>query len=205
MWEVKTQNLKKGKSWMNLKLFNQIYSFFTILVLIIVFSTYSNSFAGVSLSGTGSYSRTRYSDTDFNKNTRAAGSISYSFFVYEIELSYQQNKDHTYIQGFQNIILRDKVYSANLVMNLMPQSSPIIPFVKGGVGLLRREVSGTYESGSPPPRNLRQPSAVIGAGMKIYFTRNLGVKGEVTSYLQEGRIRTWRDNIAAMVGLTLGF
>lgn len=161
---------------------------------------------GIELSGTGMYSKTKYSSTDYNKNTRLVGSIGYSFFTFsEIELSYQKATDRTFIANYQDITLRDEVYSANYMQNLLPQSSPIQPYAKGGVGRLHRKINGSYYNTPAPDRTINQLTVVLGAGMKIFLTRAFAIRGEATSYLQQGRIRSWKDNVSATVGITMHF
>lgn len=161
---------------------------------------------GLEISGTGMYSKTKYSSTDYNKNTRVIASIGYTFFTFsEIELSYQKSTDRTFIADYQDITLRDEVYSANWLQNLLPPSSPLQPYVKGGVGRLHRRITGSYYNTPAPDRDINQLTVVLGGGVKIFLTRALALRGEATSYLQGGRIRTWKDNVSATVGITLRF
>lgn len=170
------------------------------------FGTLASHAGDLELSGTGMYSRTKYSSTDYNKNTRVVASIGYTFFTFsEIELSYQKATDRTFIANYQDITLRDEVYSANWMQNLLPQSSPIQPYVKGGVGRLHRRITGSYYNTPAPDRDINQLTVVLGGGMKIYLTRALALRGEATSYLQGGRIRTWKDNVSATVGISIHF
>jgi hypothetical protein len=186
---------------------SQFFIFSRLLLLGVSFySGMAHAENSIEVSVGFSYTRSTYSEGNFNSNRRLGGSIGYNFFSNSsIELAFQDVVDRTFIAGYEDTRFHDRVYSANWVQGLVSRDFPVQPYVKGGVGQLNREADGKYSNGSSPPAKVDSLSAVMGAGLRIYFTRQFAIRSEVTSYLTGAKIATWRDNIGYTVGLSLMF
>ncbi len=160
------------------------------------------TYAGIFEIGAGfSINRSNYNDGSYTWTRRYSASFGY-FFTQdsELEFSFQDSITRTVVTGVQDVSFHDQVYSLDLNYHFLDEASMVRPFVKGGVGQLNRDATGTYSGGYSPPGRTDQISAVLGAGMKVKFSQRLGFKAEVNTYLLGGAISTWKDNLALMLG-----
>jgi hypothetical protein len=177
-----------------------------LLVPLLLFST--QVWAGVvEISAGFSYNRSNYSETNYSWNRRLGASIGYHLSERsQIELAFQDVMDRTKIEGYEDTTFFDKIYSANWVQAITGKNYPIQPYFKLGIGQLNRKASGNYFGGAArPPDLVDQVTGVLGAGMRIYLTKNFGLRMEGTSYLSGGAIGTWKDNFALNFGLSIYF
>jgi LytS/YehU family sensor histidine kinase len=79
------------------------------------------------------------------------------------------------------------------------------PFVKAGFGQLIREASGTYSGTVSTPVTLGSLTGILGGGLRIFLGRQISLKSEVTSYLQDGSISTWANNFIIHFGGSIYF
>lgn len=160
----------------------------------------------VEISSGLSYTRSSYGGGSYSWTRRWGSSVGYEFSDRsEIEFAYQDVVDRTRIEGYEDTTFHDEVYSFNWVQNLLGRNSPIQPYVKAGIGQLNREASGTYAGGSAPAKRVDSLTGVLGGGARIYLTRSFAIRAEVTSYLEGGSIRTWKDNVGATLGGSFSF
>jgi hypothetical protein len=151
------------------------------------------------------YNRSNYSAENYSWNRRWGLSLGYYLSERsEIELSFQDVIDRTVVTNYEDTTFHDRIYSLNWVQALTGKNAAVQPYLKVGVGQLNREATGFYGSvelgtASPPPL-VDAVTGVVGAGMRVYFTRKVGVRTEATSYLAGGSIGTWKDNYAITVG-----
>jgi len=156
----------------------------------------------IEISAGFSFSRSNYSEGNYSWTRRYGGTVGYKFSsVSSIEFSAQETFDRTKILGYEDTVFIDKVYSINWIQNLFTLSA-VQPYFKIGAGQLNREASGTYSNGASPNPQTDSLTAVLGLGVRIYVTRNLAVRSEVTSYLTGGSIRTYKDNVGMTIGLS---
>jgi hypothetical protein len=121
----------------------------------------------------------------------------------ELEFAFQDVVNVTNIQNFEDTTFHDQIYSVDWVQSFTPKTFPIQPFVKLGVGQLDRSASGTYSNGTSPPLVYDSVTVVVGAGLRLYLYKNFALRSEVTTYLTGGQIATFKDNVAATVGISL--
>jgi hypothetical protein len=159
------------------------------------------------LSSGFSFNKTDYGSGNFSWTRRYGANFGYNFWdTSEIELSFQDSVVRTMITGYEDTTFHDQVYSLNWVQSLAPKDSLFQPFIKAGIGQLNRDASGMYYAlGVAPPSTEDTVTGILGAGLKIHLTRSFGLRGEATSYLTNGRISTWKDNIGVTAGLSFYF
>ena len=87
----------------------------------------------------------------------------------------------------------------------MDEDATFKPYLRGGIGQLNRDATGTYNGGYSAPGELDQVTVIAGAGLKAKLTSRFGLKMEITTYLAGGNISTWKDNISLNVGGSIYF
>lgn len=153
-----------------------------------------------------SFNKTNYGGGNYNWSRRYGVNLGYNITdLTQIEFGYQNVRDRTKIEGYEDTTFDDEIYKLTWVQTLLPKSSPIQPFSKLGIGQLNREATGTYVGGSSPPRAVDSVTGILGAGLRIYLTRTFAIRAEVESYLQGGQIRKWKDNIGITFGISAVF
>jgi len=153
-----------------------------------------------------SFNKSNYSGSSYSWTRRWGTSIGYYFGpTSQIELAYQDVTDRSKIVGYEDTTFHDKIYSVNLVQELMPKKFPVQPYVKAGVGQLNRSATGMYAWGASPPLKVDSITGVLGAGLRIYITRTFGIRSEATTYLAGGAINKWKDNVGFTVGASFFF
>lgn len=161
---------------------------------------------GFEISTGFSFSRSQYNNQDFSWNRRWGASLGYNLTeTSEIEISFQDVVDRTRIVNYEDTTFHDRIYSANWLQNLVGKSYFVQPYVKGGIGQLNREATGSYANGAAPASRVDSLTAILGGGLRIYLTRSFAIRSEVSSYLTGARIKTWKDNVAYTLGVSLRF
>lgn len=152
------------------------------------------------------FNRTTYSEESFAWNRRQSVAFGYHFTdVSGIEFAFQDITSRTLILGFQDTTLHDQIYSVNWVQALAGRNAVFQPYLKLGFGQLNRNASGNYLGVVAVPTQVDSITVVMSAGIRIAVFRNTGLKLEATSYLEGGSIRTWKDNVAGALGLSIYF
>lgn len=156
--------------------------------------------------GAFSYTRSNYAADSYSFTRRWTGSIAYHLSdVSSIELAYENAFERTKIVGYQDTIFKDKVYSASWVQALIGKKFFFQPFVKAGAGQLNREASGSYAGGGSPPARVDSLTVILGGGVRIFLTEQIVLRVQVTSYLEAGRIKSYKDNVATSFGTSIYF
>ena len=151
-----------------------------------------------------SFYQSNYSADNYSWTRRWGASFGFHFTdLTEIEFSFQDITDRTVLSGYEDTTFHDQVYSVDIVQSLSTRSSPIQPYVKAGIGQLNRTASGTYANGASPPLVVDSLTGVLGAGLRVYLTRQFAIRAEGTSYLTGGAISTWKDNFSGTFGVSL--
>jgi len=155
-----------------------------------------------------SFSRSNYgSEFNYSWTRRWGASLGYEFNEKsQIEFAYQDLTDRTFIEGYQDTVFWDRVYSVNWVQSLLGKAYAFQPYFKAGVGQLNRDATGTYGGGaSAPVAQVDSITGVLGTGFRLYFTRTIAFRAEATSYLTGGALSTWQDNWSTSLGLSMVF
>jgi hypothetical protein len=158
------------------------------------------------LSGGYALTRSTYNGGSYTHETSWTASFGFYFTEEsEFELMYQDTKTNDYVPGVQNTTNRDRVYSANLLFHLAAKDAWVKPYVRGGIGQLNRDATGTYEGGYAPPGQMDEVTVIGGLGIKMKINDRFGAKAEAVTYLQGGSISTWQDNLNVTVGGSIYF
>lgn len=158
------------------------------------------------ISGGFYFTKSTYSDTDFNWVRRYGANAGYHFWdLSEIEFTFQDVTDRTVLTGFENTTFHDQIYGVDWNQALTPKSFPVQPYVKLGVGELNRTAYGSYTGGAAPPAELDQATLILGVGCRVYLTKNFGLRGEAISYITSGGLATYTQNISTTIGVSIYF
>lgn len=156
------------------------------------------------ISGGFYFTKSTYSDTDFNWVRRYGANAGYHFWdMSEIEFTYQDVTDRTVLTGFEDTTFHDQIYGIDWNQALTPKSFPVQPYVKLGVGELNRTASGSYSGGAAPPAVLDQATMILGAGIRVYLTKNFGLRAEAISYITAGGLATYKQNVSTTIGVSI--
>ncbi len=179
--------------------------FLKLIFIVSVISTNLYAADGVWESSVGfSFNKTTYSEGNYNWTRRWGASVGYHFTERSsVEIGFQDVVDRTKIVSYEDTTFHDQIYSLNWVQSFLPKTQPVQPYVKAGVAQLNREATGVYANGASPISRVDSVSALLGAGVRIYITRNLAIRTEATSYMPGGSIKVWKDNFAYTLGLSL--
>lgn len=189
-----------------------LHGMFSLLVaaLLLACAPRDADAAGVVETSLGlSFNRSQYSDDNYKWSRKLGGSVGYHLGdLTEIEVGYQDAVERTKLTNYQDTTIHDQVYSINWVQNITGKNFPIRPYVKVGVGQLNREATGNYYvlgNVSAPPAVEDSVIGILGAGLRVYLTRNFGLRGEVSTYLTGGSIATWKNDVSVTLGLSAYF
>lgn len=158
------------------------------------------------LSSGFSYSKTNYSAGSYTKSSRYGLSGGYNFNEFSsIEFSYQNIHTQNHITNTEDSTYKDQIYSINWAQNLMPKDYRVVPFIRLGAGQLNRSAKITDVLGREQQISQDTLTLLLGGGMRISFTKYFGLRIEGTSYLTNGKLRSWKDNYATQIGLSIYF
>ena len=165
-------------------------------------------YAGIfEISGGGSYTHSTY-DTEDSFNWRRTWGLQVAYHFTErsgIELGFEDVYDVTNIQGFESVTTHDQIYSIDWIQGFTDRNSAIQPYVKAGAGQLNRTASGNFLGGISPPTEVDSVTVILGVGLRLFITKGFAIKGEALSYLADGNINTWQDNISVNAGISFFF
>lgn len=178
---------------------------FTILLVALLTLLPGKSVAGVFEFSLGfGFNRSKYTEDDFSWRRRYTASLGYHFTSLSgIELSYQNITERTLITSYQDTTFKDQVYSLSWVQALLEKQHRFQPFFKIGIGQLNRDAVGEYAGGGVPPAQVDSVTAVGAVGLRAFFSQQFALRMEATTYLTGGSVRTWKDNIAINLGVSL--
>jgi len=155
------------------------------------------------ISGGLAFNSTDYGNGDYSWSRRWGASVGFFFTdLTEVEYAFQDVTERTKLSGYEDTSFHDQINSINLIQSLVGKGAPIQPYFKVGIGQLNRTASGSYYGFIAPPNELDSLTVIAGACLKLYLTRNFAIRGEGTTYLTGGSIRTWQDNFAITVGFS---
>lgn len=151
------------------------------------------------------FNQSTYTEGSYSWTRRWGASVGYNLTALsEIELAFQDVTDRNKIAYDEDTTFHDKIYSASWVQSLSGKEFPIQPYLKAGIGQMNREADGVYTAiGAKPPAVVDSVTGIVGGGLRLYFTRSLGMRSELTFYLTGGSVRTWKDNTSFTTGLSI--
>ncbi len=159
--------------------------------------------AGVyELGASFAYSRSNYNAGSYTRSSAYGISFGYYFTQdSEVQFSYSDKTDKTFVKNVQDTTYRDRTYSINMLYYLLDEQSTFRPFFRIGIGQLNRDATGTYSAaGYSAPGRLDTVSVIGGLGFKWKVLEKIALKCEATSYLTGGAIGSWSDNLTFNIG-----
>lgn len=184
---------------------NKIWVFLAVTLFSVLVPAASHA-GSIELSVGFNFSQSQFANESYSWTRRWGLSAGYYLGeTTEIELSYQDVTERNVITNYEDTTFFDKIYSASVNQSLLGKTSPIQPYVKAGFGQLNRDAQGTYYFAPVPYSQIDSLTGVIGVGARLYFTRAIALRAEATSYLAQGMISKWQDNVATTIGLSAIF
>ncbi len=170
--------------------------------------------AVIEVSGMIAYSKADFADGYKSMQRRYTSSVNFKFtsvsaleFEYTdsvTKVSYPTNVG-TLLPYYttEAITYKDKIYSFNWVQNLVSSKWILQPYLVVGGGRMTRKYSKEYPEfnlGERVTQNVT--TGVGGAGLRLFLTRNMAVKGEVKTYVPDFRFSKWKENQMFSAGLS---
>lgn len=154
----------------------------------------------------GSYSKTNFGNNTFSTTRRYTGAAAVNLTpVTQVELSYTYTDTFFNYDPIQTTSINEQVLSLSVVQSLVPPNWIIQPYGKGGVAQYNREQSGTVAGIPSAKTSSKSPSAVLGAGLRIYLLKNFSLKIEGVTYLPDMKFEEAKNNFSFQGGFGWSF
>lgn len=171
--------------------------------------------AVIEISGMAAYGKSNLGDGYTTLQRRYSGSVEFKFTsVSAIQFEYMDSMSKytspvnvgTLIPKLseQVTVYRDRVYSFNWVQNLVPSTWIIQPYIVFGGGKLKRKVKQEQPEFAKVLVDDTQSSTsgTAGAGLRIFFLKNMALKAEIKTYVPDFKFSQWKDNQMLSAGLS---
>ena len=153
-----------------------------------------------------SYNRTQFGGGSYTWERRWSTSIGYNLNdAAEIEISFQDVATNNRFISVEDSTYHDQIYSANWVQSFLGKRYAFQPYGKIGIGQLNRDATVTDAYYHITTTTEDQITGILGAGFKLFLTREFALRIEATTYLSGARLGSWQDNIATTVGASIYF
>ncbi len=160
----------------------------------------------LSFSVMGMSTRSDYGDGSYSRSQRFTAAIGINLTsVTEIELTYSTGSTTLLNEPIQTSQTRERTYGASLIQTLVPASWRIQPYVRLGVAQYQREQESTYYGVALGRSTVNDPSAMVGAGLRLFITSGLSLRVEATGYMPRMDVNAARKNYAVQAGVQVGF
>lgn len=153
-----------------------------------------------------SYSKTDYGNNSYSKSKRyTAGAAINLTPVTQIELSYTNTDTFLNYDPIQTVETNEQVLSLSVIQSLVPPEFIFQPYGKAGAAQYNRRRRGTTYG--VPDREIltKDPSAVLGAGVRIFLLRQFSLKIEAVTYLPNLEFGSADDNFGVQGGASWRF
>lgn len=153
-----------------------------------------------------SFSKTDYGNNTYSTTRRYMGGVAVNLSpVTQIELSYTNTDTFLNYDPIQTTKVNEQVLALSLIQSLVPPDFIIQPYGKAGVAQYNRRRQGTTYG--VPDREIvtKDPSAVLGAGVRIYLLKNFSLKVEAVTYLPNLKFGSASDNFSIQGGASWHF
>jgi len=182
------------------------YTLLSFIFLLCHLFSVDGSAGTIELSAGGSYQKSTYAGGSYSSVRTTGGNFGYYFWNQSsLEFSYQEQVNRDEFVGVQSSTYHDRVLSLNWVQNFASRQAKIQPYLKGGVGQLNRDARVIDSQNRIQRAETSSVTVVGGAGLRLFMTRTLAIRGEVNSFLSGGRISSWNQNYAWTVGVSYMF
>ncbi len=184
-----------------------------LVAALVVLVSAQSALAGMFEVSTGLwYQRSNYSDESYTWIRRIGLSGAYYFTsVSGVEVGFQDVRTRTKISdeathfNLQDSTYVDRIYSVNWVQQLAPRDMPFQPYFKAGVAQINRDIQGTFYGNPSKLKSEDTLTAVFSFGFRFFISQKFAFRAEGTTYIGAGGLKTWQNNIAANVGLSVFF
>lgn len=153
-----------------------------------------------------SYSKTDYGNNSYSKTTRYMGGAAVNLTpVTQIELSYTNTDTYMNYEPIQTVEINEQVLALSLIQSIVPPDFIFQPYGKAGAAQYNRRRRGvTY---GVPDREIltKDPSAVLGAGVRIFLLKQFSLKVEAVTYLPNLEFGSADDNFSVQGGASWRF
>jgi hypothetical protein len=158
------------------------------------------------ISAMGSYSKTSYSSYSYSTTRRYTATIGINLTsVTEIEASYTFTDTFLNQDPVQTSKTNEQILGLSIIQSLLPRSWIIQPYVKAGAAQYNRRQTGTLRGIPSTPSYSKSPSALLGGGLRIFFSRNFSLRSELITYLPDFHMSQAKDNFSIQVGFSFHF
>lgn len=169
-------------------------------------SQHAHAFPTVEISAMGSYSKSNLGGNSYETTRRYTGTLGVNILpITEIELSYTHTHSFVNQDPVQTIDVVEQVLGLSVVQSLVPPDFWFQPYLKAGAAQYNRRQSGTIYGVGTRTVEAKSPSALLGAGIRIFFFRNLSLKIEGVTYLPDFHISQGKNNFAIQGGFGWSF
>lgn len=175
------------------------------------------SAAVVEISGMAAYSSADLGDGYTSLQRRYTASIDFKFTAvsaleFEYTDSLTENSFPSDLDGSlttpikENATYKDRIYSVNWVQNLVSSKWILQPYVIIGGGRLNRRYTVEFPSvGFKQELTQNVVTGTGGAGLRLFLTRSMALKGELKTYVPNFQFAKWKSNEMLSAGLSWTF
>jgi hypothetical protein len=156
----------------------------------------------------GSISRSSFGNGSYSKSQRfTATSALYITSTTEIEISYTDARSIYNSEPTPKSTTKttDKILGASINQSLSPRTWFLQPYVKVGAAQLNRRQQVTYDGSELPETILKQPSGLLGAGVRLHLTSFMAIRVELTAYMPDFKTSSAKENYEWDAGLSFQF
>lgn len=158
------------------------------------------------ISAMGSYSKTSYSSYSYSTTRRYTATIGINITsVTEIEASYTYTDTFLNQDPYQTSKTNEQILGLSLIQSLFPKKWFVQPYLKAGAAQYNRRQTGTLRGIPTVPSYSKSPSALLGGGLRIFFTKNFALRSELVTYLPDFHMSQAKDNFSIQVGFSFHF
>ncbi|MCO5144216.1 MAG: hypothetical protein M9962_14095 [Oligoflexia bacterium] len=185
-----------------------------ILLLIPFIWAIDSRAAVIEISAMLAYGKSDFSDGYKSVQRRYTGSIDFKFTpVSALQFEYTDSRTKvSYLTNVGTLLpyytreavtIEDKIYSFNWVQNLVSSKWVVQPYLVFGGGKMIRKYRKEYpEFGLSEQASQNVVTGVGGAGLRVFLTKNMAVKGEMKTYVPDFHFKKWKENQMMSVGVS---
>ncbi|MEW6057317.1 MAG: outer membrane beta-barrel protein [Bdellovibrionota bacterium] len=149
-----------------------------------------------------SYSKTNFGENAYTTSRRYMGALSvYITPLTQIELSYTHTDTFFNYDPVQTTDINEQALGLSVIQALVPREWVVQPYGKAGIAQYNRKQSGTVAGIPTRPTSSKSPSAILGAGVRIFLLRNFSLKVEAVTFLPDMKFGEADDNFSVQGGM----
>jgi hypothetical protein len=154
------------------------------------------------ISAMASLSKTDYGNNTYTTSKRYTATLGVNLtLTTEIELSYSYTDSFLNQDPVQTTDTNEQTLGLSIVQSLVPPQFAVQPYAKVGVAQYNRRQTGTIAGIPTSPIETKSPSAILGAGLRVFLTRNFSLKAEGVTYLPNMHVDQGKNNFMVQAGV----